>query len=52
MAKTVELAAALADGLAEAHEKGIVHRDIKPGELFRPPTGRSSAGLGLAATSL
>ena len=28
------------DGLAYAHEKGVMHRDIKPGNLFRCTDGR------------
>jgi hypothetical protein len=32
--KAVDLAAQVARGLAAAHERGIVHRDFKPGNLF------------------
>jgi eukaryotic-like serine/threonine-protein kinase len=30
----VDIAAAVADGLASAHARGIVHRDLKPGNIF------------------
>src|SRR4051812_20187867 len=30
----LEIAAAVADGLASAHARGIVHRDLKPGNIF------------------
>jgi serine/threonine-protein kinase len=38
--KVVELAAAVADGLATAHARGIVHRDLKPENLFLLPDER------------
>lgn len=34
LAETVALARRVGDGLAAAHERGVVHRDIKPGNLF------------------
>jgi len=38
--KAVEMAAAIADGLASAHGQGIVHRDLKPGNVFLTTDGR------------
>jgi serine/threonine protein kinase len=39
-AQSVAIAAAVAEALAYAHERGVVHRDIKPGNIMVLPEGR------------
>ena len=51
--RTVRLAAAAARGLAEAHHAGVVHRDVKPANLFVSGQGHEEhlkvVDFGLAA---
>jgi serine/threonine protein kinase/Tfp pilus assembly protein PilF len=37
----IDYASQVADGLSCAHEKGIIHRDIKPGNVIVTPKGRA-----------
>ena len=39
-ARAIELAALVADGLGYAHERGVIHRDIKPGNIMVLDDGR------------
>lgn len=46
--ETIDIAAQVAEGLAKAHAQGVVHRDIKPGNLMVTPDGIRILDFGLA----
>src|SRR5262245_1303168 len=51
LADTLRHAAALAEAVAVAHRRGIVHRDIKPGNIMLTASGVKLLDFGLAKLS-
>ena len=46
--EALEIATQIADGLARAHAQGVVHRDIKPGNVILTEDGVRILDFGLA----
>lgn len=49
--KALQVCAQVASALAAAHGSGLVHRDVKPGNVMLTPTGAKVLDFGLAAAA-